>query len=138
MRSAAAAASHGGRRERGMKKILVVDDSKTALLMSQMILEGHEYKVILARDGQEAIDRAMTDEPDLILLDLVMPNMDGLVALRAIRSIEAVHGVPVIVVSTRSAADFVERSYELGCNDYVTKPVDGFELLAKIRSLIGE
>jgi CheY-like chemotaxis protein len=127
-----------GRLENAMKRILVVDDSKTAQLMSQMILKGHSYEVLFASDGQEAVEKALATGPDLILMDLVMPKMDGLAALRAIRSIDSIRDVPVIVVSTRSEAEPLEKSYELGCNDYIVKPVDGVELLAKIRSLIGE
>jgi CheY-like chemotaxis protein len=121
-----------------MKRILVVDDSKTARMASEMVLKGNDYEVLLASDGREAVEKAVAERPDLILMDLVMPTMDGLAALRTIRSIESVGGVPVIVVSTRSEPDYLEKSYELGCNDYITKPVDGVELVAKIRSLIGE
>ncbi len=121
-----------------MKRILVVDDSKTSQMASQMLLRGHDYEVLLASDGREAVEKAVAEQPDLILMDLVMPRMDGLAALRTIRSIRSVGDVPVIVVTTQNAPEALENSYELGCNDYITKPVDGVELMAKIRSLIGE
>jgi len=138
MNAAVASRSGEEHRRRPTKRILVVDDSKTARLANQMILEGHSYEVLLASDGREAVDKAIAEEPHLILLDLVMPNVDGLTALRTIRSIDATSRIPIIVVSTRSGPDYLEQSYELGCSDYITKPVDGVELLAKIRSLIGE
>jgi len=127
-----------GRSENAKKRILIVDDSKMAQLTSQMILRGRSYEVFFASDGREAVEKALATGPDLILMDLVMPKMDGLAALRAIRSIDSIRDVPIIVVSTRSEAEHLEKSYELGCNDYIVKPVDGVELLAKVGSLIGE
>jgi DNA-binding response OmpR family regulator len=122
----------------GKKRILIVDDSKTALMMTQMILRRHPYELITAVDGRDGVEKAVAENPDLILMDVVMPNMDGFSAVKAIRSIESVRAIPIIMVTTRGEVDNVERGYDRGCNDYITKPVDGVELLAKIVNLIGQ
>jgi DNA-binding response OmpR family regulator len=120
------------------KKILLVDDSSTVLMMEQMILSHGRYELRTARDGEEAVARARTELPDLILLDVVMPKMNGLDALAAIRATEETKHIPVIMVTTRSEAQSMETGFARGCNDYVTKPVNSTELLAKVRNLLGE
>ena len=120
------------------KKILLVDDSSTVLMMEQMILSHGRYELRTARDGEEAVVRARADQPDLILLDIVMPKMDGLETLRTLRGDGLTQHIPVIMVTTRSEAQSMETGYLRGCNDYVTKPVNGSELLAKVRNLLGE
>ncbi len=119
------------------KKILLVDDSNTVLMMQRMLLN-RAYELVTARDGAEAVDKAAAEKPDLILLDIVMPGMDGFEALRRIRAGDATRDIPVIMVSTRGEEHNVEAGFELGCNDYVTKPINSLELLAKIRSFLGE
>ena len=119
------------------KKILLVDDSNTVLLMERMILSQGRYELCTARNGREGVERARADRPDLILLDVVMPEMNGLDALAAIRADETTRHIPVIMVTTRSESDSMETGYARGCNDYVTKPVNSAELLGKIRNLLG-
>jgi len=120
------------------KKILLVDDSNTVLMMEQMILAHGRYVLRTARDGEEAIERARSEQPDLILLDVVMPKMNGLDALQAIRADDQIKHIPVIMVTTRSEAQSMETGFARGCNDYVTKPVNSAELLTKVRNLLGE
>lgn len=121
-----------------MKKILLVDDSSTSLMHNRMILAKGAWEIITARDGQQAVAMASQEKPDLIVMDVMMPNLDGFGALRLLRGSEQTRGVPVIMVTTRSEADHIERGYETGCSDYVTKPVNGAELLAKVRNHLGE
>jgi CheY-like chemotaxis protein len=120
------------------KKILLVDDSSTVLMMERMILSQGRYELFTAKNGREAIERARSERPDLILLDVVMPELDGFGALEAIRADETIRDTPIIMVTTRSEAQSLERGYARGCNDYVTKPVNSSELLAKVRNLLGE
>lgn len=120
------------------KKILVVDDSSTARMIEQMALGRSTYEVVQARDGAEAVRVADHERPDLILMDVMMPNMDGYEACRSIRAQASTAAIPVIMVTTRGEPVNVETGYRNGCNDYVTKPVNTLELLAKVRSLIGE
>jgi CheY-like chemotaxis protein len=120
------------------KKILLVDDSSTALMIERMLLGGAPYELVTARDGREAVAKAESERPDLILMDVVMPHMTGIDACRAIRAQDATRTIPIILVTTRGESENVERGFESGCNDYVTKPINGIELLAKIRSQLGE
>ena len=120
------------------KVLLLVDDSKTILLMERMILGGGAYDLITALDGEEAVEKARAELPDLILMDVVMPRMNGFEACRRIRSGEATSDIPVIMVTTRGELESVEAGYESGCADYVIKPIDAQELLAKVQSCLGE
>lgn len=119
------------------KRILIVDDSATSLLWQRMILGAEEYDVITAKDGREGVATAVAERPDLVLMDVVMPNMGGFEACRALRSNGATSQVPVILVTTKSGANNVEEGLKSGCNDYITKPIDKLELLAKVRNFLG-
>jgi DNA-binding response OmpR family regulator len=118
------------------KKILLVDDSQTVLLMEKMILSKGPYTIVTANNGEEAVLRAAAEKPDLILMDVVMPKMNGFEACRALRdnAVEA----PIIMVTTRGEEPNVETGYASGCSDYITKPINGPELLAKLRGFLGE
>jgi CheY-like chemotaxis protein len=120
------------------KKILLVDDSNTILMVERMMLMKGPYEIVTASDGQEAIAKALIEQPDLILMDVIMPKMDGFEAVRQIRSRPAIRDIPIIMVTTRSEAQNVENGFESGCNDYVVKPINGTELLSKLRSYLGE
>jgi CheY-like chemotaxis protein len=120
------------------KKILLVDDSSTVLLMEKMILSKSEYDVVTARDGVEGVEKARSELPDLILMDVVMPRMDGFEAVRKLREDDSTRSIPVIMVTTRGELQSVETGYASGCSDYVTKPINGLELLTKVRSCLGQ
>jgi CheY-like chemotaxis protein len=120
------------------KKLLLVDDSNTALLMEQMILRNRtNFHLLIAHDGMEAVEKTLTEMPDLIVMDVVMPRMTGIEACRQIRGHKATQHIPIILVTTRGEPENVEIGYASGCNDYVTKPIAGSELLSKIEDLIG-
>ena len=119
------------------KKILLVDDSKVALMTQQMLLRNTAgYEVLVASDGDEAVSIAIAEQPDLILMDVVMPTMNGLEACRVLRSQPKTEGIPIILVTTRGESKSVEAGFKSGCTDYVTKPVNAVELLRKIADLI--
>ena len=120
------------------KTILLVDDSSTILMMERMILGKAPYRLVTAHDGEEAIARAIAEKPDVILMDVVMPRLGGFEACRAIRQDERTRDIPILIVTTRGEACNVEAGYLSGCNDYVTKPINGLELLSKLRNLLGE
>jgi len=125
-----------GERMSDKKKILVVDDSKTALFMVMTILKKEPYSLITAHDGQEAVELAATERPDLILMDVVMPRKTGFEACRELKQREDTKRIPIILVTTRGEGSNVETGFESGCNDYITKPVNAQELLAKVRDHI--
>jgi DNA-binding response OmpR family regulator len=120
------------------KKILLVDDSSTVLLMEKMILAKSDFDVVTARDGLEGVEKARTEKPDLILMDVVMPRMDGFEAVKKLREDDATREIPVIMVTTRGELQSVETGYASGCSDYVTKPINGLELLTKVKSCLGQ
>lgn len=119
------------------KTILLVDDSATILMMEKLILSNGPYELITANNGEEAVKKAAEHQPDLILLDVIMPKMGGFEACRRIRAAETTRTIPVIMVTTRGEAANVEAGWANGCTDYVTKPINSAELLAKVRDLLG-
>lgn len=119
------------------KRILLVDDSRTALLLERALLE-RSYDIVTAGDGVEAVNLALSAPPDLILMDVQMPRLDGFAAVAQLRARPETQHIPIIMVTSRGELEQVEAGYRSGCNDYVTKPVHGSELLAKVRSSLGE
>ena len=119
------------------KKILVVDDSRTALFMVTTLLRKERYDLITACDGEQALEMAAMERPDLILMDVVMPKKTGFEACRELKRREDTRAIPVILVTTRGEGENVEAGFASGCNDYVTKPINAQELLTKVRDHIG-
>jgi PleD family two-component response regulator len=121
------------------KKILVVDDSKTALMMEREILERRtSYQCVTASDGREAVEKAQQERPDLILMDVVMPNMNGFEACKMMRQQASTREIPIVLVTTRGEESYMEAGFQSGCNDYITKPIDSAELVALLQSYLGE
>ena len=119
------------------RRILLVDDSRTVQMITRTLLAREAYDVAVAPDGAEGVRMALADPPDLILMDVVMPRMDGFEACRVLRSHEETRSIPIIIVTTRGESANVEAGESCGCSDYVTKPINAAELLAKIRSQLG-
>ena len=119
------------------KKVLLVDDSNTVILMEKMILAKGPYDIIVARDGVEGIAKAKSEKPDVILLDVMMPNMDGLTACAELRRDPATSHIPIVMVTTRGEEQNIETAFRNGCTDYVTKPISGIELLTKLNNILG-
>lgn len=123
--------------EMNQKTVLLVDDSKTTLLMHQMILSNRtSYKVVTATDGQEAVEKAKAERPDIILMDVVMPRMTGLEACSELRRCSDTSSIPIILLTTRGEEYSVQSGYECGCNDYLTKPVDAGVLIELLDSYL--
>ena len=119
------------------KKVLLVDDSSMTLMMEQMVLRGQPYTIVTARNGREAVERAAVEKPDVILMDVVMPEMNGFEACRRIRQEPSLKSVPIIMVTTRGEEQSMETGFQSGCSDYITKPINGTELLTKVRTYLG-
>jgi CheY-like chemotaxis protein len=119
------------------KKILLVDDSATILMMERMILSKGPYELVTAVDGEDAVAKAVSERPDLILMDVIMPKMNGFDAVRRIRQDAEVGATPIIMVTTRGEMENVENGFSSGCNDYVTKPINAPELMTKLKALLG-
>ena len=119
------------------KKVLLVDDSNTVLMMEKMILSKGPFDVVTAHDGAEGVLKAKSEQPDIILLDVVMPNLDGLSACAAIRNEPSTKHIPIVMVTTRGEEQNIETAFRNGCTDYVTKPINGLELLTKLYNILG-
>lgn len=119
------------------KTVLVVDDAPENIDIVSSILEG-KYKVRAATDGEKALKIILNPDkrPDLILLDLMMPVMDGYATLKALRSEDDLCSIPVIICSSEEDMDRVDECLDLGADDYVFKPFNGPMLLARINSLL--
>jgi two-component system cell cycle response regulator DivK len=118
------------------RTILVVDDFDDTRLMLRTWLEKKGFRVVEAEDGLEAIDRAETEFPDLIIMDVQMPQLDGLSATRHIRELKELKTVPIVAVSAYGADQFREQALAAGCNEYVSTPFDPPVLEGIIRSLV--
>lgn len=119
------------------RRILVVDDAATARAWMRRRLEVAGYDVDTAADGREGLERAVASAPDLVLLDVVMPELDGFGACRALRAHPVTQATPIILVTSQDDEQHVERGYMSGCTDYILKPVDPDELHAKVASWLG-
>ena len=119
-----------------MAKILIVDDESQFIDMLQIILEANEYEVISANDGEEGLEKARSEKPDLIILDLMMPVMDGYMMLKKLRKDEQIKDIPVILCTAKSHRDDKENGLKAGADAYIKKPFEPPELLTKIEELL--
>jgi CheY-like chemotaxis protein len=121
------------------KKVLLVDDSSTSRMASRMLLSRlGPYVLISACDGLEGLEKAIAERPDLILMDIEMPRLTGLEACKLLKQNEATKDIPVILLTMRGEDSFVKKGYASGCIDFLTKPVKEHELLAAIKTHLGE
>jgi diguanylate cyclase (GGDEF)-like protein len=118
------------------ERILVVDDDPDILQVVRINLELEGYEVDTAEDGREAVDKASADPPQLILLDIMMPRMDGLTALRRIRTHASTGNTSIILLTARGLPEDRVRGLELGADDYITKPFDIDELVARVKAVL--
>lgn len=115
--------------ERPKKQILVADDSEDMRFLLGQILEDEDYDVIFAHDGQEALMQAKEHHPDLILMDMSMPGINGWEAVMQLRKKEKFRQTPIIAVTAHTSKQDEERAYAIGCNVHVSKPFDVEALL---------
>jgi diguanylate cyclase (GGDEF)-like protein len=118
------------------ERILVVDDDPDILQFVRLNLELDGFDVDLAGGGREALEMAAAAPPDLMLLDVMMPEIDGLTVLRRLRSDPGTANIPVIVLTARSLAEDRVKGLDLGADDYITKPFDLEELIARVRTVL--
>ncbi len=120
-----------------MKKILVVEDVEFNRELIVQLLED-DYEILTAVDGEEGIQRAERDRPDLILMDLSLPVIDGWEATRRIRASEALKHIPIIALSAHAMVGDEEKARQSGCDDYISKPLDEDLLFEKLRKFLGQ
>ena len=119
-----------------MTKILLVEDNEMNRDMLSRRLVRKGYEVIMALDGRQAVEMAAAENPDLILMDMSLPVIDGWEATRQVKAAPATRAIPVIALTAHAMAGDREKAIEAGCDDYDTKPIDLPRLLEKIASLL--
>lgn len=119
-----------------MAKVLVVDDSPTEIFQFKDMLEGMNFEVITADNGRDAVDMASSEQPDIVLMDIVMPDMNGFQATRQLSKEAKTKDIPVVIVSSKDQETDKVWGERQGAKGYITKPVKPDELLKVIKSLI--
>jgi twitching motility two-component system response regulator PilH len=114
------------------KKLLIVDDSPTELKLIIDVFNGPEYKIVTAEDGEEGVAKAMSEKPDLVILDVVMPKMNGFQACRTIKSTPELQDIPVILLTSKNQKADEFWGKKQGADVYLTKPFDSAELLKAV------
>ena len=120
------------------KHILVVDDEIGALTLIGIMLERGGFGVLTAKDARSALSILDQSTPDLIILDVMMPGMNGIDLCRAIRERDDTDHTPVLILSARGDAESIMRGIEAGANDYLPKPILHHDLVAKVRTMLGQ
>ena len=121
-----------------MPTILYVEDNDDNVYMLARRLRRHGFEVVVAADGAQGVEAARRGRPDLVLMDLGLPVLDGWEATRRLKGAGETRAIPVVALSAHAMAGERERALEAGCDDYDTKPVDLERLLAKIRAQLGK
>ncbi len=119
-----------------MKKILVVEDNEMNLDMLARRLTRAGFEVVAARTGVGIVERVREEKPDLVLMDLGLPDIDGFAATAAIRAEADLHGLPIVALTAHALTTDRERALAVGCDDFATKPVDLNSLLERMRKLL--
>ncbi len=119
-----------------MPKILLVEDNEMNRDMLSRLLERKGYQVVLALDGESGVEMARTQAPDLVLMDMSLPVLDGWEATRRLKAAAATRHIPVIALTAHAMSSDREKALEAGCDDYDTKPVELSRLLSKIEALL--
>jgi CheY-like chemotaxis protein len=119
------------------EKILVVDDYAQNVELLQELLDTSGYQVSTAYDGEEALKKARTEKPDLILLDIMMPKMDGYHVCEALRGADETKDIPIIFVTAKTEVkDWTHAIFNMGANSYITKPINAKKLIEKVTSVL--
>ena len=119
------------------KKILVVDDEQMTTELAKTFLEKHGFEVVVAGDGERAIELACEQIPDLVLLDVMLPTIDGFEVCKRLKGIEAFKDTPILMFTAKGLSSDVERGEAAGADEYIVKPFSGKALVATIRKHLG-
>ena len=121
-----------------MPRILLIEDNEMNRDMLSRRLARREYEVLVAVDGKEGVEMAGSEAPDLILMDMSLPVMDGWEATRQLKASPETKAIPIIALTAHAMSGDREKAMEAGCDDYDTKPIELPRLLAKMEALLGE
>jgi len=125
-----------GKGKEASSRILVVDDLAENAEVLVGILEGEGYEVVTADSGEKALEMIAADAPDLILLDIMMPGMDGFEVCRRLKGDKGTESIPIIMVTVLDQLEDIEKGVEAGTDDFLTKPVNALELTTRVKSLL--
>ncbi len=117
-----------------MSKVLIVDDEPNIVMALDYSLQKQGFEVLIARDGQEALDTVKTSIPDVIVLDVMMPLVDGLEVLRQLKSKPETQAIKVLILSAKNKASDIQKGLDAGANEYLKKPFSTKKLIEKIKS----
>jgi len=120
------------------KRILVVDDEEDILNILRFRLEANNYEVLVASDGQEGLNKARSEKPDLMILDLMLPKLDGYKVCRMLKFDEAYKSMPIIIFTARAQKKDEELSMEMGADAYISKPFEPEILLSRMKELLSK
>ena len=118
-------------------KILIADDEPNIVISLEYLLKREGYQVLVARDGQEALEAIAREHPDLVLLDVMMPHKTGFEVCQAVRSTPGVEATPILMLTARGRETDVAKGLALGANAYMTKPFSTRELVVKVAEMLG-
>jgi len=116
--------------------VLLVDDDPVILKLLQVNFEMEGFHVSTAHNGVEGLEKARAERPDIVLLDIMMPGMDGLAVTRALKGDPDTRDIPIILLSAKAQASDIQAGKEIGADDYLTKPFDPLELLERVNDLL--
>lgn len=119
------------------QRVLVVEDNRDNMTLIVDVLESLDYDVIQAKDGEQGVELARSERPDLILMDLSLPKIDGWEATRTIKAEDDLRQIPIIALTAHAMVGDRERALEAGCDDYMTKPINLQTLATKLTKFLG-
>jgi DNA-binding response OmpR family regulator len=119
-----------------MKKILLVDDEPNIIMSLEYTFKKNNFEVFIARDGQEALDILKNEQPDLIILDIMMPNVDGYATIESVKKNEKLANCKVIFLSAKNKESDIEKGMQLGADAYMTKPFSIKKLVEQVNELL--
>lgn len=120
------------------KRILVIEDNERNLYLVTYLLQQQGFEVCSARDGTAGIQRAVQERPDLVILDIQLPLMDGYEVARALREVDALNNTPIVAVTSYAMPGDREKALAVGCNAYLEKPIEPLTFVAEMRRILSE
>jgi CheY-like chemotaxis protein len=121
-----------------MKRVLVIEDNEDNMKVITFILEKHSYHTIRAENGKRGIELAELEKPDFIILDIQLPDIDGIVVLKEILSSKILGNIPIIAMTSPALVGDREKMLNAGCNGYIEKPIDPVRIMSQIKKIVGE
>jgi len=119
------------------KKILIVDDEPNIVISLEFLMRREGFEVLVARDGEEALQTTRSQQPDLVLLDVMMPKLNGFEVCKQIRADQALAGTRVIMLTAKGRQAEITKGLELGADGYITKPFSTRDLVVQVKNLLG-